>query len=73
MTKETVGAAMDCVAAMAIEEISSMRGLRPDEAAAEFLASDTARRLFDYKLKLWTDGPSTVVDDYLQETLTTES
>ena len=67
VTKDTVGAAMDCIAAMAIEEISSLQGLRPEDAAARFLSSDTARRLYDDDLKLWADGPSTVVDDYLEE------
>ena len=67
VTKDTIGAAMDCIAAMAIEEISSLQDLRPEDAAARFLSSDTARRLYDDDLKLWADGPSTVVDDYLEE------
>lgn len=69
VTPETVNAAMNYIAAMAIEEISSLQGIAPEVAATSFLASDTARRLFDDDLKLWWDGPSVVVDDYLQETL----
>ena len=67
VTEDTIGAAMDCIAAMAIEEISSLQDLRPEDATARFLSSDTARRLYDDDPKLWADGPSTVVDDYLEE------
>ena len=67
VTTETINAAMNCNAAMAIEELSEREGIAPEEAAARFLASETARRLFDDSLKLWWDGPSTIVDDYLEE------
>ncbi|MBO7675552.1 MAG: hypothetical protein J6S63_11185 [Atopobiaceae bacterium] len=63
----TIGAAMNCVASLAIQEIAEECGLGLDVAAGRFLASDTARRLFDDDTKLWWDGPATVVDDYLQE------
>lgn len=63
----TIGAAMNCVASVAIQEIAEEFGLGLDAAAGGFLASDTARRLFDDGTKLWWDGPSTVVDDYLRE------
>lgn len=67
VTAGTINAAMNCVAAMAIEEITAIEGISPEDSAESFLSSETARRLFDDSLKLWGDGPSTIVDDYLQE------
>jgi len=67
VTKGTVNAAMNCVAVLAIEELASAENLPMHEAAARFLASRTASRLFDESLKAWGDGPSTLVDDYLAE------
>ena len=67
VTDSTINAAMNCVAAMAIEEVASLEGVAIEDAAAGFLASHTAKLLFDDDYKLWGDGPSTVVDDYLRE------
>lgn len=67
VTQGTINAAMDCVAAMAIEEIASTAGVAMEAAAASFLCSHTAELLFDDRYKLWGDGPSSIVDDYLRE------
>ena len=72
VTPDTINAAMNCSAAMVIEELATREGLSPEEAAARFLSSETARRLFDDSLKLWWDGPSTIVDDYLEEVSETD-
>ena len=63
----TINAAMNCVAAMAIEELAQLDHTDASTAAAGFLASKTAERLFDDSTKLWWDGSSTIVDDYLEE------
>jgi len=44
---ETIGVAMNCVASLAIQEIAEECDISLDETAGRFLASDTARRLFD--------------------------
>ena len=67
VTPSTINAAMNCSAAMVIDEIATREGISPEEAAFRFLSSETARRLFDDSLKLWWDGPSTIADDYLEE------
>lgn len=67
VTEGTINAAMNCVAAMAIEEIAKLQDVPTETAAESFLASHTAQLLFDDRYKLWTDGPSTIVDDYLRE------
>lgn len=67
VTTGTINAAMNCVASLAIQEIAERCGLGLDEATGRFLASNTARMLFDDDTKLWWDGPSAVVDDYLLE------
>lgn len=67
VTPSTINAAMNCNAAMVIDELAMRENISPEEAASRFLSSETARRLFDDSLKLWWDGPSTIVDDYLEE------
>ncbi|MBR3317466.1 MAG: hypothetical protein IKG21_06595 [Atopobiaceae bacterium] len=51
---------------LAVANRSSRTGRR-GPVVARFLASDTARRLFDDDLELWWGGPSTVVGYYLME------
>ena len=63
----TISAAMNCVASMAIEELAQTKRVSASEAAAEFLASKTAEMLFDDSTKLWWEGPSAIVDEYLRE------
>lgn len=59
--------AMDLVATLAIDQISSERGESPTETLIEFLGSDTAAHLYDDTLKLWWDGPSEVADLFRKE------
>lgn len=63
----TISAAMNCVAACAIEDIAEEADLPLEKAAADFLSSQTACRLFDDSTKLWWEGPSNVVQDYWDE------
>ena len=67
VTEQTIGAAMNCVAAMSIEDIAKLDGIPVEQAAVEFLSSHTAEMLFDDDTKLWWDGPSAVVGDYMDE------
>lgn len=62
-----VDAAMNSIASMAIEELAQTEGVPVSEAAAAFLGSRTAAMLFDDGSKLWWDGPSSIVDEYLGE------
>lgn len=52
---------------MVIREIAQVEHAEITVAATSFLGSKTASRLFDESTKLWCDGPSTIVDDYLEE------
>ncbi len=67
VNKGTIGAAMNCVASMAIEELAQMERISVSRAATEFLSSKTAEMLFDDSTKLWWEGPSAIVDEYLKE------
>lgn len=67
MNEGTIGAAMNSVASMVIREIAQVEHVDVSVAAASFLSSRTAAMLFDESTKLWCDGPSTIVDDYLEE------
>lgn len=69
----TIGAAMNSVASMVIRELALIENVEIGVAAASFLASKTAARLFDESTKLWCDGPSTIVDDYLRERMQRQS
>jgi hypothetical protein len=68
VTPETITAAMDLVAMMAVVEVADRTGRSDSEVVAGFLASETAALLYDDDLKYWWDGPSAMADMYLAET-----
>lgn len=55
---------MDLVAMMAIDQIASRRGVSPTAVVTEFLSSRTAEQLYDDNLKLWWDGPDSIVASF---------
>ena len=67
MTSFSEENAMSLVATMVAESLAERLAISETEALARFLASNTAEKLFDPKLKLWWDGPASVEDAYLTE------
>lgn len=67
VTQELIKNTMDLLAAMAAAHIAEARGITCTQALAAFLASRTARTLYDEGTKLWWDGPATIAELYEKE------
>ena len=67
MTKDKTIFSMDLVACMAVAELAGQAGKPPEEMLLGFMASETARMLYDDTTKLWWEGPSAVAERYRLE------
>ena len=59
--------AIDTLIALTVQELATKENCDPEKLLPEFLASKTARILYDESTKLWWDGPSAVADMYREE------
>lgn len=67
ISKERMDYTIDLLITMAVEEISEDTGRNTKEVLAEFLCSKTGRALYDTSTKLWCNGPSYIVELYMEE------
>ena len=67
ITPEKEKNAIDLAAALTVLEIAENELRDPSDVLPEFLASRTARMLYDPSLKLWWDGPSAIAERYMIE------
>ena len=67
VTKELITNTMDLLAAMAAADIAASLRLSNTRALAGFLASQTARLLYEKESKLWWDGPAAIAEVYEKE------
>ena len=65
MNKEN--AAIDMNIQMAVDDLSAILHKPPEEILPQFLQSRTCAVLYDRESKLWWDGPSAIVELYLEE------
>ena len=68
ITREKENNAIDLTIAMTVQEIAETENRDPSDVLPEFLASRTARLLYDPAAKLWWDGPSDIAERFFAET-----
>jgi len=64
---EKENAAIDMNISMAVEDLSEILHISVEDILPQFLQSKTCATLYDRDTKLWWDGPSAIVDIYLDE------
>lgn len=60
-------AAIDMNIQMAVDDLSEILHKSVEEILPQFLQSRTCAILYDREYKLWWDGPSAIVELYLEE------
>jgi len=60
-------AAIDMNIQMAVDDLSAILHKPVEEVLPQFLQSRTCAVLYDRETKLWWDGPSAIVEYYLEE------
>ena len=64
---EKENAAIDMNISMVAEELSEILHVSVEEILPRFLQSSTCALLYNRESKLWWDGPSVIIDMYLEE------
>ncbi len=64
---EKENAAIDMNIQMAVDDLSEILHKPVEEVLPQFLQSRTCATLYNRASKLWWDGPSAIVDLYLEE------
>ena len=59
--------AIDMNIQMAVDDLSAILHKPVEEVLPQFLQSRTCAVLYDRETKLWWDGPSVIVEYYLEE------
>jgi len=67
ITKEKMDFTIDVLVTMIVDELADVTGKDRNEILPEFVISKTGRALYDVSSKLWCNGPSYIVDMYLEE------
>lgn len=67
ITKEKMDFTIDVLVTMVVDELAEMTGKDRNEILPEFVVSKTGKALYDISTKLWCNGPSYIVDMYLEE------
>ena len=67
ITKEKMDFTIDVLVTMIVDELAETTRKDRNEILPEFVVSKTGRALYDISTKLWCNGPSYIVDMYLDE------
>lgn len=67
MPKERIDYTIDLLITLVVEELSETTGESREALLNEFLKSQTGKMLYDESSRLWWNGPSYIVDLYLEE------
>ena len=67
ITKEKMDFTIDVLVTMIVDELAETTGKDRNEILPEFVVSKTGKALYDISTKLWCNGPSYIVDMYLDE------
>lgn len=65
--KERMDYTIDLLITMIVEEIVENTGRDSKDVLADFILSKTGKALYDESTKLWCNGPSYIVDMYMEE------
>ena len=65
--EEKIKNAIDMVIALTVEELAEDENCDPVKLMPEFLASKTAKMLYDESTKLWWNGPSYIAEMFRAE------
>ncbi len=67
ITKEKMDYTIDVLVTMIVDELADTTGRDRNEILPEFVVSKTGKALYDISSRLWCNGPSYIVDMYLEE------
>lgn len=67
LTDEAKKNAIDLMTTMVVTEIAQNMNISTTEALERFLLSNTGKLLYEEELKLWWDGPSSIVEMFRKE------
>lgn len=67
ISKERMNYTISLLIAMIVEEITETTGEESQAVIISFLKSKTGKALCDVSTRLWWEGPSSIVDMYLEE------
>ena len=67
LTDEAKKNAIDLMTTMVVTEIAQNMNISTTEALERFLLSNTGKLLYEEELKLWWDGPSSIVEMFEKE------
>ena len=67
LSKEKIDFTIDLLITMVTDEIAEETGRDRKEILTDFLCSQTGRTLYDEKTRLWCNGPSYIVELYMEE------
>ena len=67
ISKEKIDYTIDLLITMVTDEIAEETGKDRKEVLTDFLCSRTGKALYDEKTKLWCNGPSYIVELYMEE------
>lgn len=67
ISKEKMDYTIDLLITMVIDEIAEETGKDRKEVLTDFLCSKTGKALYDEKTRLWCNGPSYIVELYMEE------
>ncbi len=65
--KEKMDFTIDLLITMVVQEIAEELGKDSKEVLEEFLCSNTCKALYDKETRLWCNGPSYIVELYMEE------
>lgn len=67
ISKEKMDYTIDLLITMVIDEIAEETGKDRKEVLTDFLCSKTGKALYDEETRLWCNGPSYIVELYMEE------
>lgn len=67
VSKEKMNYTIDLLITMVTDEIAEETGRDRKEVLTDFLCSKTGKALYDETTRLWCNGPSYIVELYMEE------
>ena len=67
ISKEKMNYTIDLLITMVTDEIAEETGRDRKEVLTDFLCSKTGKALYDETTRLWCNGPSYIVELYMEE------
>ena len=64
---EKIKVAMDLATVLSVEEIAKQTYASPSQILLSLMKSRTGKMIYDDSTKLWTEGPSSIAEEFLNE------